>query len=134
MQAELRPGQRLDELVERPGPARERQEGVRADGHLVLALVHGRHDNELARAVMRDLALDHRLRDHADHLAAVREGRVGQRAHHPAPPAAVDDPDPAAGDPRSDVGRELGVGPVAGAEIDGDSRCTPHPLRERRSP
>ena len=43
-----------------------------------------------------------RLRDDADHLAAGGQRRVGEGAHQPDPAAAVDDADPALGEPAPD--------------------------------
>ena len=59
---------------------------------------------------MRELALDELLRDHADHLAAGRERRVGDGAHQPDPAAAVDEAEPAARRSRAERARRLGIG------------------------
>ena len=48
---------------------------------------------------MRDLAVDQRLRDHADDAAAALERGVGERAHQPDVRAAVDELDAAVGEP-----------------------------------
>ena len=54
---------------------------------------------------MRDLAVDERLRDHAGHPAAALERRVGDRAHQADVGAAVDELDPAVGQPVAEVAR-----------------------------
>ena len=98
VQAELGPGVDLEQLVERAGPARQRDEAVREVGHQRLALVHRVHDVQLAQPRVRDLAVDERLRDHADDLAARGERRVGDRAHQADARAAVDEADARAGE------------------------------------
>jgi hypothetical protein len=64
---------------------------------------------QLGEPGVRHLEVDQELRDDADDLAAGRQGRVGQEAHEPDAPAAVDeahagtgDEGPRAGWPRSD--------------------------------
>ena len=72
---------------------------------------------------MGQLAIDQSARDDPDDLAAARHGRIRDRAHHPDPTAAVDDADPARGEPRTDGRRELEVGRAAtgaGAAEDAD--------------
>ena len=65
---------------------------------------------------MRDLAVDERLRDHADHLAARGQRRVGDRAHQPDARAAVDEADARAGERAAERGGRLRVvGMPAGA-------------------
>ena len=93
MQAELRPRQLLEQLVERAEAAGQRGEAVRELGHQRLPLVQRADDVQLRQAAVRELAVDERLRDHADHLAAGRERSVGDGAHQPDPAAAVDDAD-----------------------------------------
>ena len=44
---ELRPGHLLDQLLQRADPARQRDEGVGAIEHRLLALVHVADDNHL---------------------------------------------------------------------------------------
>ena len=61
---------------------------------------------------MGDLAVDERLRDHAGDAAAALERRVGERAHQPDVRAAVDELDPALGEPVAEVARGGAVGEV----------------------
>ena len=96
VQAELRPRQLLEQLVERPEAARKRSEPVGELGHQRLSLVQRPDDVQLGQSAVGELAIDEQLRDDADHLAARPECAVGDRAHQPDAPAAVDDPDPAA--------------------------------------
>ena len=51
--------------------------------HQRLPLVHGRHDSEIAKAAMRDLARDQRAGDDADDVTAMRERGVGDDTHRP---------------------------------------------------
>ena len=72
---------------------------------------------------MGQLAIDQSARDDTDDLAAAGQGRIRDRAHHPDPAAAVDDADPARGEPRPDRRRVLEIGPPpagAGATEDAD--------------
>ena len=116
VQAELGPGRDLEELLERPEAAGQRHERVRQLGHLRLALVHRVDDPQVAQPGVGDLAVDQRLRDHADHLGAGRERRVGHDAHQADVGAAVDDAEPALGElrrrarprPRGRPGRDRG--------------------------
>jgi hypothetical protein len=83
VQAELRPGVHLEQLVERSQPAGQRDEGVGEIGHQRLALVHRVDDVELREAQVGDLALDERAWDHPDRLTAFRENGLGEPAHEP---------------------------------------------------
>jgi hypothetical protein len=58
--------------------------------------VHGTDHVELGETGVRDLFGDQRFGDHTDHLAALFERRVGYYPHQADPPAAVDQPEPAA--------------------------------------
>ena len=62
-------------------------------------------DPQLAHAGMGQLAVDEPGRDHADHPTAGRQRRVGDGAHQPETAAAVDELDPAPGEPCPDRGR-----------------------------
>ena len=93
--AELRPGDDLEELVGRPMAAGERDESVGQVGHERLALVHGADDVELREALVRDLAVDEGLRDDPNDLAASRQHGVRQDPHQADGSAAVHEPDPA---------------------------------------
>ena len=77
--AELRPGDRLEELLVGAEAARQRHERVGEVGHHRLALVHRADDVQPGEALMRDLAHGERVRDDADHLAAGVQHRVGDR-------------------------------------------------------
>jgi ATP-binding cassette, subfamily B, bacterial len=58
---------------------------------------------------VRELALDERLRDDADHLTARRERPVRDRAHQADLAAAVDEPEPARGRRRAECPRGGGI-------------------------
>ena len=77
--AELRPGVDLEELLERADAAGQRDEGVGELGHERLALVHGADHPQVVEAGVADLAVEDRLGDDADDLAARGARRVGQR-------------------------------------------------------
>ena len=104
-------------------PGRAMKPSARA-GHLGLALVERLDDAQLGQAGVCQLAIDQPARDDADDLAAGRQRRVGDGAHHADAAAAVDDADPALGEPGPDRARELEVG----ADRDPGSR-----RRRRRS-
>ncbi len=90
---ELRPRVDLEQLLERPHPAGQRDEAVGELGHQRLALVHRVDDAQVREARVGDLAIDQRLRDHADRVAARVQHRVGDRAHQPDARPAVDEAD-----------------------------------------
>ena len=88
---------------------------------------------------MRDLAIDERLRDHADDLAARRERGVGERAHQPDARPAVDEPEALRGERAAQPVRRLrvvGVRTEARAGEDAELFTLPHdagqPLSTRR--
>src|SRR4051794_6793248 len=110
MQAELRPREDHEKLLERADPAGERDERVGEVGHQRLALVHRAHDAQVGDALVADLEVEDRLRDDADDLAAGLERRVGDRAHHADLPAAVDEAHAALG--------ERPAGARGGVEVD----------------
>jgi hypothetical protein len=95
MQAELRPRGDLGEFLEGPEAAWESDEAIGQGSHLGLALVEGLDHALLGQAAVGKLAIDQRTRDHADDLSAGRQGSIGDGAHHPDPPTAVDEADPA---------------------------------------
>ena len=134
MDAELLPGEDLDQLLERADPARQGHERVRELGHQRLALVHRLHDVQLGQAAVGDLAVHELLRDHADDLAAGLQRGVGQRAHQADRRAAVDDADAAADErPREVLGRLQvdRVRPEARAAVDADGLHSASSSRSR---
>ena len=123
VQAEHPPGPGLEELLEGAGGAGQRDEDVGELGHPGLALVHRAHDVQPRQAGVRQLVVHQVLRDDADHLAAGRQGGVGDDAHQPDVPAAVDDADAGAGEVGGEGGRGGGVGrrSALGPGEDGDA-------------
>ena len=95
VQAELRPGEDLAELLERAEAAGQRDEAVREIGHALLALVHRGGDDQFGQAVVGQLLAPQPLRDDADRLSAGRKHRLGHRAHHANAAAAEDKGDAA---------------------------------------
>ena len=69
--AELRPGELLDQLLQRADAAGQRHEGVRHVEHLLFALVHVAGDDQVLHVLVRVLARDQELGDDAVHLPAV---------------------------------------------------------------
>ena len=92
--AELRPGELLDQLLQRADAAGQGDEGVGALEHRALALMHVARDDKLlgeppwtSRAwsgIPGMMPVD---------LAAVLEHGVGERAHQADRAAAIDEPD-----------------------------------------
>ncbi len=74
--AELRPGQLLDQLLQRADAARQRHEGVGPLEHHALALVHVAGDDPLLDPHQHVLPVDQEVRDHPGHHAAVVERRL----------------------------------------------------------
>src|SRR6266404_2738944 len=109
MQAELRPGDRLEELVERPEPARQPDEAVGELRHERLPLVHARNDPEVGEPLVRDLLRRERPRNDADHLAAGLQHRIGDDAHEPDTATAVDESDAAPGELARERRRRVGT-------------------------
>ena len=87
--AELGPGDRLEELLVGAKAAGHGHERVGEVRHHRLALVHRAHDMEPGEALMRDLAHGERVRDDANHLAPGVEHGIGQGAHQPDMPTPV---------------------------------------------
>ena len=71
--AELRPGELLDQLLQRADAARQRHEGVGALEHDALALVHVAGDDPLLHARQHVLAVDQEVRNDAGHHPAMVE-------------------------------------------------------------
>src|SRR5262245_11222431 len=89
--AELGPGEDLEDLLERPEAARQRHEAVRERRHHGLALVHRAHQMQRGEPDVRVLLPGEAARQHADRLAAGGEDGVREDAHQPDRPAAVDE-------------------------------------------
>jgi hypothetical protein len=64
-------------------------DGIGALEHLELALVHVLYNHRLGQRGMAGFALEQEARDHADHLAARLQGRIGEHAHQADAAAAV---------------------------------------------
>lgn len=123
VQAELTPGQDLDQFVERADAAGQDTEAIRAADHLRLPLVHRVHDQQLGQPIMLDLDLMQVFRDDPDDCPATFERTVGDPAHQAQTSSAVDDAPTGGGD---QVAQSLccfqirRIGAVAGAAIDTD--------------
>ena len=107
MQAELAPGQHLEELVEAAGAAGQGHDGVGVHEHHLLALVHGLGDDHAREVAAALLAGDEVGGDHPEGLAAGRDRRAGDRAHQPDVAGAVDQPEPVGGEPGAERRRPL---------------------------
>jgi hypothetical protein len=69
VQAELVPGGRLEELLQRAEAAGQHHEGVGEVVHQALAGVHVRHLVQLGQPGVRHLGDEQPVGDHPDHLA-----------------------------------------------------------------
>ena len=67
---------------------------------------------QLGQAAVADLAVDQRLRHHADHLAAGGQRGVGEHAHQADVAAAVDEPDAALREHGAERPRRVCVGGI----------------------
>jgi hypothetical protein len=81
VEAEVGPGEALEELVEGADPAGQDEEAVCQLRHQHLALVHRRDDAEIVEAIVRDLAVDEPPGEHAGDVPARAQGAVGHRPH-----------------------------------------------------
>ena len=111
MQAELPPGEELEQLIEGAGATRQRDHPVGQLGHQRLALVHRLDDVQLGQAGVGDLELDKPCGDDADHRPARPEHAVGERSHQTHARATVDELELALGQQPAQL---LGSGHVLG--------------------
>jgi len=112
MQAELRPGQHLEELVERPRAAGQNGDGMGIHVHHLLALVHVLGDDVAGEVGAPLLAGQKMHRDDAEGLRSRRRGGVGHRAHEADIARAVDELPALGGDRGAEVAGGGGVGGV----------------------
>src|SRR5207302_38798 len=136
---ELRPRQDLERLFEGAEAAGKRDEPVGEPGHRRLPFVHRAHHPELREPGVGELARGEWSRNHADHLAALGEDRVGEHAHEAHRAAAVDEPEPRSQMRMSSVSRARGranwtfvrLGKAGWVSMSGPSRR--HSASSRRS-
>ena len=107
--AELAPRQHLEKFLERPVAARQRDEAVRQLRHQRLALVHRFHHAQIRQLLVDDFLDDELFGNHADDVAAVFQGRVGQDAHQAGHAAAIDQFNFFAGEQRAEFLRRRRV-------------------------
>ncbi len=81
VQAELRPGGDLRQLLKRSEATGKGGEAVGEVGHQRLALVHGVGDVQLGEPGMGQLPVDELLGDHSDDPSPGRQGGVGDGSH-----------------------------------------------------
>ena len=79
--AERAPRQYLEQLVAGSVTAGQRDERIGQVGHQRLALMHRVDDPQLGQTAVRQFAVNQRLRNDADRLAAGREHGVGEHTH-----------------------------------------------------
>ena len=133
--AEHRPGQRLDDLLERPDATGQRDEGVGQLGHPRLALVHRLDDLQPRETLVADLARPQRARQDADDLAARVQRGVREDAHEPDARAAVHDADAASREDRDELRGGVGVrriGTRARSGVEADAAQLGHALSLRQ--
>jgi hypothetical protein len=109
VESELRPGVDLEQLLEGPDPAGQRDEGLRQLRHQRLALVHRADHAHVGHVAMGDLPVHERAGDHADDLAALGDHGISERAHQAHAAASVDDPDPVGHEQAGEFHGRLGV-------------------------
>src|SRR6266576_4118190 len=129
--AELRPGELLDELLERADAAWQRDEPIGAVEHRLLAHMHVGCDDDLLRAAQRLLAVLQKLRNNAGDVPAVVEHRSCDSTHQPARAAAVDETHAVDRQNFAEAARgihESGVGSRAGPAIDANRSNRAHRL------
>ena len=89
MIAQLCPADRLPKLVHGANSAGQGDKAIGQTRKGSLAFMHGANHDQLGAAMMRHLGRLQRPGDDADHLATLRQRRIGQRAHQPQPAAAI---------------------------------------------
>ena len=95
MEAELRPGPHLEDLLEGADAAGQGNKAVSEFGHQRLARVHRGCDVQFGQPLMREFLLHQRLRDDTYRLATQAQHFVGDCAHDADVRAAIDQPDAA---------------------------------------
>ena len=133
VELELRPGQDLRELLQRPETAGQGHEGVGELGHHGLPLVERGHDPDVDHAAVRQLAIDEPGRDDARHPTTGGQRTVRDRAHQADPAAAVDELDSTPGELSAHRSGDLGIARIAtGART--AEHADPSQLRHRQNP
>ena len=105
MLLELRPGELLDEFLERPEAAGERHEGIRLHEHQMFALMHGVDHDQLLHIDQHVFAEVEEGGNDAGDVAAIVEHGAGDLAHQPDTAAAIDEADAFLGEDRAEVAR-----------------------------
>jgi len=124
--AQLRPGQDLEQFLQRAHAAGQGHETVGQVGHQRLAVVHAADHVQFGQACVGEFLGLQRRRDDADYLAAGRQSRVGDDAHQADVAAAVDNSEPAAdGGDGKFAGRGGVLGPAADVRAAEDAE-SPH--------
>src|SRR5690606_37781930 len=121
--AELAPGEHLEDLLHGAEPAGQGDERVGQLEHAHLALVHGADDLQLGQALVRHFPVGQLLGDHPGDLAAGLQYRVGHGTHQPDVAAAIHQAQAVAGDAVAQGDGAFGIGRLAagvGAAIDAD--------------
>src|SRR5581483_7949742 len=121
VELQLAPGDDLEELVQRTGPAGQDDERIGPAEHRRLARMHALGDDQPADAAMADLGAQEMVGDDAGHLAAGAQRRIGHDAHEADPPAAEHDLDAGPGQAPAQLARRIAVAlgaAAGGAAID----------------
>src|SRR5438477_7830806 len=93
--------------------------------------MHAADDDELADAVMTDLAVMEMRRDDAGDATAAQPGGIGQAAHEADPTAAIDELDASRRKPRAELDGGLAIDridEIGGAAIDAEALHCSHGL------
>src|SRR5215218_8346155 len=91
MESQLRPRERLKELLERAIAPREREKSIRETRHQGLATMHAGDEMDPGDSRMGDLASQQRPRHHADDLSVFGERGVSQGSHQSDVASTVDE-------------------------------------------
>lgn len=123
MNAQLRPGEDLKQLVKGAKAARQGDEGLALLDHEQLAFVHGLDHEHIGEVRVLELASIEEVRDDAGDLTTCGQGGIGHGTHHAHAAAAIHKADTTLRegltDPHGGL-NELGVITGARATINGD--------------
>ena len=136
VQAKLKPGERLGNLLQRADPPGQSGKRPRHLRHALLALVHGADGDEFGEVIVRAALGDHHARNDPNNAPARRQRRVRQRAHQPRTAPAVDNLQPPRGAGRAKRRRHrrvLGRRAKARPRIDTNPRRSLRGRRRARS-
>ena len=98
VQADLRPGEHLEQLFKSTIAARQGNKSIRDVHQAGFACVHAVHDFQARQPVVHQGGVGEHFGDHADHLAPGLQRAICHRAHHTSASGAISQDQPALGD------------------------------------